>query len=82
MALSIFSSVQHPKVGQLITGVNLNSLVHTGKCGKAPLENSDIPFSPPHIHPLRTPRTASLEGSYKLKGQLYGQNNSIGKMKI
>lgn len=41
MALSIFSSVQHLKVGQLITGVNLNSLVHTGKCGKAPLENSD-----------------------------------------
>lgn len=47
VALNIFSTMQLPKAGLLITGVNLNRPVHIRKRGKAPLETSDRLSSPP-----------------------------------
>lgn len=62
VVLNIFSTMQFPKAGLLITGVNLIRPVHIRKRGKAPLENSDrLSISPtPHTQPLKTLRTESL----------------------
>lgn len=62
-----------------VMGINLGGSVHGGKCGEVPQGNVNRPSIPSPLMPtsFETLRTASLEGSYNLKEQFYGENNVI-----